>query len=356
MPEAQQVSQAFPFEGWSLESISREDIIRALDDAPKIYSKAYTQIARISSSLVVKYGSGVHLWEARTMTYVAKMPRVRLPKVFDAWETKAASLQEESTTTYIVMEYVQGDLVSDVWPGLSSERRLSIHQQVYEMIRELQRTRLAVPGPIGGGVSNGTYFTDYGAGPFLSREELEEWFNERLLVCQEFGLVKATQPSFTGQFQELVICHFDLHTQNMILDGQGNVWLIDWAYSGAYPPYFEKAALSRNVDPAFAQGLLRLMDDGQFKEEIQQLEDIGFALSTGAFCKPSGKLINPTPGLMEMYIRSKVYIYHGKGTMITSRASSDTAHCLFSGHSFSHYTTEPTLDNGNVNLQMAAKE
>ncbi|KAG9230736.1 hypothetical protein BJ875DRAFT_519086 [Amylocarpus encephaloides] len=209
MPEAQQVSQAFPLEGWSLESTSREDIIRALDDAPKIYSKAYTQIARISSSVVVKYGSEVHLWEARTMAYVAKMPR------------------EESSTTYIVMEYVQGDLVSDVWPGLSSERRLSIHQQIYEMIRELQHTKLAVPGPISGGVSNGTYFTDYGAGPFLSREELEEWFNERLLVCQEFGLVKATQPSFTGQFQELVICHFDLHTQNMILDGRGNVWLID---------------------------------------------------------------------------------------------------------------------------------
>lgn len=225
------------------------------------------------------------------MAYVAKMPRVRLPKVFDAWEMNAASLQEESTTTYIVMEYVQGDLISDVWPGLSSERRLSIHQQIYEMIRQLQRTRLAAPGPIGGGVSNGTYFTDYGAGPFLSREELEEWYNDRLLVCHEFGLVKATQPSFTGQFQELVICHFDLHAQNMILDGGGNVWLIDWAYSGAYPPYFEEAALSRNVDPDFAQGLLRLMDDGQFKEEIQQLEDIGFALSTGAICKPSGKLL-----------------------------------------------------------------
>lgn len=61
MPEAQQVSQAFPLEGWSLESTSREDIIRALDDAQKIYSKAYTQIARISSSVVVKYGSEVHL-------------------------------------------------------------------------------------------------------------------------------------------------------------------------------------------------------------------------------------------------------------------------------------------------------
>ncbi|OAF58446.1 hypothetical protein VC83_04993 [Pseudogymnoascus destructans] len=69
-----------------------------------------------------------------------------------------------------------------------------------------------------------------------------------------------------SQFQELVICHFDLHAQNMIFDGRGNVHI--WP---------------RNVHPAFAQGLLRLMDDGQFKEEIQQPEDIGFALSTGPF-------------------------------------------------------------------------
>lgn len=87
------------------------------------------------------------------------------------------------------------------------------------------------------------------------------------------------------------MCHFDLHTQNMILDGRGDVWLIDWAYSGAYPPYFERAALARNVDPAFAQGLLDLMDDGQFKEEIQKLNNLGFALTTGAFCKPSGKVV-----------------------------------------------------------------
>ncbi|MCJ1256472.1 hypothetical protein MMC24_004293 [Lignoscripta atroalba] len=292
MLEAREISLSFPFENRSLESIARDEIIQVLDEAPKIYSKAYTRIARISSPVVVKYGSEVHLWETRTMKYVAEMTSVRLPKVFDAWESQVAQTQEESSVTYIVMEYVQGDLVADIWPALSLERRSEIHQQIYDMIQELQRVKLTLPGPIGGGISDGTYFTDYGAGPFHSREEMEAWFNERLLVCQEFGLAHATQPTFTGQFQDLVLCHFDLHAQNIILDHWGNVWLIDWAYAGAYPPYFERAALSRNVDPAFAQGLLKMMDDGRFKIEIQQLNAIGFALSTGAFCKPTGKLVS----------------------------------------------------------------
>ena len=83
-------------------------------------------------------------------------------------------------------------------------------------IRQLQSLKVAAPGPVGGGLSNGAFFTDYGAGPFRSSEDLEDWFNERLAVCLDFGRAKATAPTFN--FPELVICHFDLHVHNLILD------------------------------------------------------------------------------------------------------------------------------------------
>src|SRR2546421_5871286 len=53
-------------------------------------------------------------------------------------------------------------------------------------------------------LSYGTFFTDYGAGPFASREDMEAWFNGRLIVCQEFGLASQNQPTFDGQFKRLV--------------------------------------------------------------------------------------------------------------------------------------------------------
>lgn len=65
------------------------------------------------------------------------------------------------------------------------------------------------------------------------------------LVCHDFGHTTETPPGcFTGHFDELVMCHLDIHLRNLILDGQRKLWLLDWAFAGAYPPYFETANLT----------------------------------------------------------------------------------------------------------------
>jgi hypothetical protein len=124
---------------------------------------------------------------------------------------------------YIVIEYIKGRLVSDVWLNLDIEARRSVLCQLYEYIRQLQALKLDRPGPVGGGggVSEGSFFTDYDAGPFKSRKDMEDWFNDRLLVCHDFGHASQTPPGwFAGRFDELVMCHLDIHPRNLILDGQ----------------------------------------------------------------------------------------------------------------------------------------
>lgn len=69
----QPLIQGFHFEDLSPESISRDEIVRSLEDAPKIYVQVYTKIARISRNLVVKYGSEVYLSEATTMRHLERM-------------------------------------------------------------------------------------------------------------------------------------------------------------------------------------------------------------------------------------------------------------------------------------------
>ena len=61
------------------------------------------------------------------------------------------------------MEYIDGHLVAEVWPQLNKEARYDINQQLLDFVRQLQSPTMDSPGPIGGGVSNGTFFTDYGA-------------------------------------------------------------------------------------------------------------------------------------------------------------------------------------------------
>jgi thiamine kinase-like enzyme len=59
------------------------------------------------------------------------------------------------------------------------------------------------------------------------------------------------------------------------------VWLIDWAYSGAYPPVFESAALS--IQPFFTdfnEAVLSLIP--RYPEEEMQLDSITYGLTTAA--------------------------------------------------------------------------
>jgi thiamine kinase-like enzyme len=117
-----------------------------------------------------------------------------------------------------------------------------------------------------------------------------------LLFCREFGLADKGQKGFRGLFSRLVMCHMDLHPRNVILDSQGNAWLIDWEYAGMYPPYFETATVLRYGREAYFRGLLDLLGDKAYEEENSRLFSISFALTTGALCKPasvSDRLASP---------------------------------------------------------------
>jgi serine/threonine protein kinase len=278
----------FPLEGRDLAQVTRTEVAEAVKIAPEIRScLGGPSIARVTSSAIVKYGRHIHLHEARNMQYVSENTNIRLPAVVDAWEAEDKTLYDESNTCYIVMEYIEGRLVSDIWDDLDDKGRRSIIRQLYEYTRELQALKMDRPGPVGGGISEGSFFTDYGAGPFKSRKDIEDWFNDRLLVCHDFGHASQTPPGcFAGRFDELVMCYLDIHPRNLILDGQGKLWLLDWAFSGAYPPYFETANLIWRGPGDFAAGLVELIGSKIYLAEIRQLLAISFALTTGAYCQP----------------------------------------------------------------------
>jgi hypothetical protein len=71
---------------WATPKIDRDQITRAVRDALKLQASCNGNVARVSDTLVVKYGEQVHLWEARNMAFAASTPSVRVPKVHDVWE------------------------------------------------------------------------------------------------------------------------------------------------------------------------------------------------------------------------------------------------------------------------------
>ncbi|EQL38001.1 hypothetical protein BDFG_01018 [Blastomyces dermatitidis ATCC 26199] len=277
----------FPLAGCKIQDISRIRLLGAIHSAPVVYGQEGAVLVRVHESAVLKYGNGVSLAEARNTKFIRKRTRIRVPMIFDAWEERSVVYNgEEQVVGYILMEFINGSPLCDIWPTLINKVRSSIYAQIADYLRTIHDIEIERPGPVGGGISRGPLFTDYGAGPFLTSRHMEDWFNERLLVCKEFNRVTYDHHGFSGKFRKLVMCHMDVAPRNMILDGDGNIWLLDWAHSGEYPELFETAVLLRTGTPEFTQGLLKYMDN--YQEEAEHLLTIGFALMTAAWTKPSG--------------------------------------------------------------------
>lgn len=191
------------------------------------------------------------------------------------------------------MDRVRGTNLRSAWPSMDSEAREGIYRQVSEIIAALHAKEVTLSGPVGGGMSQGFYFTDYGAGPFKTCQEMERWFNERQRVWKDFGRVKEDDADFSGTFNRLVTCHMDLHRANMVLDADNKLWLLDWESAGGYPVFFEEAQLavggSEPEDVEFRKGLLKLLSSEAHAEQVARLESLNFAITTGWRSKPGDR-------------------------------------------------------------------
>ncbi|KZT01880.1 uncharacterized protein LAESUDRAFT_763319 [Laetiporus sulphureus 93-53] len=60
--------------------------------------------------------------------------------------------------------------------------------------------------------------------------------------------VPEDDPSRKESFDDsspLVLTHQDINPRNIIAGEDGRLWMIDWAWAGYYPPWFEYVAMQR---------------------------------------------------------------------------------------------------------------
>ncbi|KAJ3841012.1 kinase-like domain-containing protein [Lentinula raphanica] len=151
---------------------------------------------------------------------------------------------------WLVMDYIDGECLLAIWSELGWWRRLQVICALRSYIRQLQQIPLPsknVPGPMDGTGRPlsclGGHFRD-GAGPFPTYAAMAAWHDEQNHRYQVDWNIESDGTYFWpySKFDTsapLVLCHFDLHLRNIMLDKKNRVWLIDWAYAGAYPFWFE---------------------------------------------------------------------------------------------------------------------
>jgi aminoglycoside phosphotransferase (APT) family kinase protein len=243
-------------------------------------------VVRLSKSLACKGGRGVFPSESQNMIFAAESLSLPVPRVHRTFMADVPGFAKEQLVKahFIVMDYIPGPTVDECWNSLEVDQRQSVAGQVAAMIEKMQSTALELPpGPVGWTGSQkfvGPWFTEDGAGPFASLQDLEDWCNHKIDVCVQFQQLEQHSPRF--KFRTLVLTHQDIAPRNLVLDAQGKVWMIDWAFAGVYPPGFEQAILQvREWHREFAEMVLSRLSDRQ-EHITKQFVNIGYGLSLAA--------------------------------------------------------------------------
>ncbi|CAG9988618.1 unnamed protein product [Clonostachys byssicola] len=95
------------------------------------------RLVRIQQRFVMKFGADVRPIEAQNMLYVAKSTTVPVPKVYAIYQRR----EKQSTVTYILMQYVQGTTLMDLWGSLDQARKTSIAKTLrtyFDQLRQLE--------------------------------------------------------------------------------------------------------------------------------------------------------------------------------------------------------------------------
>ncbi|CDO77830.1 hypothetical protein BN946_scf184714.g5 [Trametes cinnabarina] len=236
-----------PLPSWAeMSAWSEEDILTAFaKSAHRFPSPSLVnpvEVRRIAVDAVMRVGP-LQDYEVATMRLVHQASSIPVPavrRVFDVGRMKA-----------MVLEYIPGKTLGECWAHLGLWQRFRIIWSLRGYIRQLRRIPAPYamqgtpfPGPVASEpqLCVGPMFTEYGAGPFASYEELTTWFMHKLDVNRRITKFPPEPMTFDSSMP-LVLTHLDLHPRNILVDPNHKVWLIDWEFAGFYPQWFEYAAM-----------------------------------------------------------------------------------------------------------------
>ena len=153
------------------------------------------RLFRISDDILVKARGGEqYLYEAYITEFVRARTTIPIPRV-----RRTVAKDNEY---YLALDYIPGRTLKDSWPTLNLWSKLRVIWTLRSYIAQLRRIRTALverPGPLGNepGICRGPFFTDMGAGPFSTYEEMVVWYNKRLEVTRRYNSVPADAPPLT---------------------------------------------------------------------------------------------------------------------------------------------------------------
>ncbi|EEP75803.1 predicted protein [Uncinocarpus reesii 1704] len=208
------------------------NICRFLKKKQKAGNNKGCAIIRLPGGIVAKIGAGVTPSEVATQSYAYHHLDRRIvcvPRIYHYFQDFSDRVLP---TGYLFMEYIPGPTLEEFDEPTSTH----LTQRLAKVVQLLQQFQANIPGPVGGGIPLGNMWGYHDAGmAFNSAEDLTAWVNRRIELLKK-----------TVDFSPcpLVLCHLDLCRRNVIVSKDGSLYLLDWAFAGFYPRFYETAGIN----------------------------------------------------------------------------------------------------------------
>ncbi|KAK2813997.1 hypothetical protein FQN50_000401 [Emmonsiellopsis sp. PD_5] len=207
-----------------------------LVDSQRLVADECVNVYRIDERTVAKLCDPRRLAEAKAMQFVRAKTSVPVPEVYDAY------VDESTSRGIILMEYVEGDVLRDVWDKLNPSQRSEVISQLRSFMDQLHAIKGDFIGSVDGTPCDDPVFCAElgGFGPYKSEGEFNEGIIKAMKLSQDntwvehvARFVRAMPP------HEIVPTHSDFSPRNILVRGDQVVAILDWEMAGFYPAYWE---------------------------------------------------------------------------------------------------------------------
>lgn len=219
----------------------------------KIMYDEQRQIVQVSSTELIKGPCTLQEYEA--MRYFATNTYTILPRIHRIYRRR--------TGLYIAMDYIHGERLDQLWPGLDGREQRKLAESVAEQIDAMRS--IAMPADLsvsvasvgGGEVHDGMLQPGLGVGPFISLADFRDFLqgNPNLLPYKH-----TWDTDRDGHSARSVLTHGDIALRNIIRRyPDHSLVIIDWETAGWWPVYWEKIKISFGDFPEHP-GWIQAMD------------------------------------------------------------------------------------------------
>lgn len=184
-------------------------------------------------NIAKKSGKSICLQEADALR-VAESAGLPVPHVHSAETTSDGK-------NHISMDYIKGQVLSDIWAGLSGEEKKAISSQLRDILvimRSIPAPEAHIGGCAGEKVRDTRIYSTHTAPSCNGEKE----FNDYLLASLFPQIPSPIYAAFSRRLRtnhRIVFTHADLSPRNIIVRDAKVVGIIDWEDAGWYPEYWE---------------------------------------------------------------------------------------------------------------------